>query len=178
MNIGSLKHIRRKLKNGGQVIAVDTGAVLNAEALAMIQALHSRSIGGFDHHMESLAQKGPEKFMETHYSGYGHKSIGDCGTATVFIEGVSMFVPKAVQDWQLYNGQESSTRFMDFSKQPFMNPLGTAEGQMIQESWRTAYLYGLEVLKVSLKSRFPINEGEDERVYEKAINVDHDSSPV
>jgi len=169
--IRSLKHVRRKLKNGGQVVVVDTGALLNAEALAMIQALHSRSIGGFDAHMDALAKKGPEKFMETHYSGYGHKSIGDCGTATVFVEGVSMLVPKAIQDWQLYNGQESSTRFMDFSKQPFMNPLDSIEGQMIQEGWRTAYLHGLEVLKSSLKSRFPKNEGEDEKTYEKAINA-------
>lgn len=171
MDVSSLKHIRRKLKSGGQVIVVDTGAVLNAEALAMIQALHSRSIGGFDEHMEALAKKGPQKFMETFYSGYGHKSIGDCGSATVFVEGVSMLVPKAIQDWQLYSGQESSTRFMDFSKQPFMNPMGSDEGQQIQEAWRTAYLHGLGWLKVGLKSRFPINEGEDEKVYEKAINA-------
>ena len=166
-----MKHVRRKLKSGGQVIVVDTGAALNAEALSMIQALHSRSTGGFDVHMETLAKKGPEKFMETFYSGYGHKSIGDCGTATVFVEGVSMFVPKSIQDWPLYNGQESSTRFIDFSKQPFMNPLGTIEGRAIQENWRIAYLHGLDWLKVGLKSRFGRNEGEDEKTYEKAINA-------
>lgn len=171
MNIGSLKHIRRRLTRGGQVIVVDTGGILNAEALAMIQALHSRSIGGFDAHMEALARKGPEKFMETFYSGYGHKSIGDCGTATVFVEGVSMLVPKAIQDWPLYSGQESSTRFMDFSKQIFMNPLGTPEGQEIQETWRWVYLLAIDALKISLKSRFPRNPGEDEKTYEKAVNA-------
>jgi thymidylate synthase ThyX len=172
MEVSSLKHVRRHLKSGGQVIVVDTGAVLNAESLAMIQAMHSRSIGGFDAHMEILAKKGPQKFMETFYSGYGHKSIGDCGFATVFIEGVSMLVPKAVQDWFAYNGQESSTRFMDFSKQTFMNPLGSEDGRNIQEAWRTAYLRGLEWLKeVSLKSRFPKKDSEDEKTYEKAINA-------
>jgi thymidylate synthase ThyX len=171
MDIGSLKHVRRKLKSGGQVIVVDTGAVLNAEALAMVQALHSRSLGGFDEHMEIVARKGPEKFMRDFYCGFGHKSVGDGGDAVVILEGVSMLVPKAVQDWPLYNGTEGSTRFMDFSKQKFMNPLSSEDGQQIQEDWRTAYLHGLGWLKVGLKSRFPINEGEDKKVYEKAINA-------
>ena len=171
MNISSLKHIRRKLKSGGQVIVVDTGAILNAEELYMVQALHSRSLGGFDEHMEIVARKGPEKFMRDFYCGFGHKSVGDGGDAVVILEGVSMLVPKAVQDWPLYNGTEGSTRFMDFSKQPFMNPLDSEEGRRIQEAWRTAYLRGLGWLRVGLKSRFPINEGEDEKVYEKAINA-------
>lgn len=171
MDISSLKHVRRKLKSGGQVIVVDAGAVLNAEALAMLQALHSRSLGGFDEHMEIVARKGPEKFMRDVYCGFGHKSVGDGGDALVMLEGVSMLVPKAVQDWPLYNGTEGSTRFMDFSKQKFMNPLDSEDGQRIQEAWRTAYLHGLGWLKVGLKSRFPINEGEDEKVYEKAINA-------
>jgi len=171
MDISSLKHIERPLKNGGKVIVVDTGAVLGPEELAMIQAMKSRSVGGFFEHMKSLIKSGPKKFMETFYMGYGHKSIGDCGNATVIVEGVSMLVPKAVQDWPLYSGQESSTRFIDFSKQIFLNPLGSAEGEKIQERWRTAYLHGLGWLQVGLKSRFPINEGEDEKVYNKAINA-------
>ncbi len=171
ISISSLKHIHRPLRNGGQVIVVDTGAVLGPEELAMVQAMKSRSVGGFFEHMKTLIEFGAKKFMEKFYIGYGHKSIGDCGNATVIIEGVSMFVPKAVQDWPLYNGQESSTRFIDFSRQTFLNPLGTADGEKIQERWRTAYLHGLDWLQISLKSRFPINKGEDEVVYQKAINA-------
>ncbi len=170
-DISSLKHIVRPLKNGGQVIVVDTGTVLGPEELSMIQAMKSRSLGGFFEHMKTVAKNGPKKFMEMFYMGYGHKSIGDCGDATVIVEGVSMLVPKAVQDWPLYNGQESSTRFIDFSKQKFLNPLGTAEGEKIQERWRTAHLHGLGWLQVALKSRFPINEGENEKDYQKAINA-------
>jgi thymidylate synthase ThyX len=172
MSISSLKHIVRPLKNGGQVIVVDDGAILNAEALAMIQAMKSRSVGGFFEHMKTLVKLGAKKFMEKFYMGYGHKSIGDCGDATVIVEGVSMLVPKAVQDWPLYNGQESSTRYIDFSKQTFLNPLGTVEGEKIQENWRKAYLHGLAWLKeVSLWERFPKNEGENEETYRKAINA-------
>lgn len=167
----SLKHIVKKLKNGGQVIIVDTGAVLGAEELAMIQALKSRSVGGFFEHMKKLIKSGAKKFMEMFYIGYGHKSVGDLGDAVVIIEGVSMLVPKAIQDWPLYNGQESSTRYIDFSTQPFLNPLGTSEGEAIQENWRRAYLYGLSWLQNKLKERFPIKENENEKDYSKAINA-------
>ncbi len=137
----------------------------------MLQALHSRSIGGVDAHLLKLAQKGARQFMDTYYVGYGDKSIGDCGSATIFIEGVSMLVAKAVQDSQLYNGQESSTRYIDFSKQPFANPHGSAEGSQLLESLRAFHLEGLQVMKEELARRHPRQEGEDEKIWQKAINV-------
>jgi thymidylate synthase ThyX len=51
--------------------------------------------------------------METFYVGYGHASIADCGSTTIFIEGISILADKAIQDWQLYSGQETSTRYID-----------------------------------------------------------------
>src|SRR3989338_5617161 len=88
----SLKHVTRELPGGGKVLVLNTGAIIGPEAEAMLQALHSRSVGGIAEHLEKLAEKGPEKFMSQFYVGYGHKSIGDCGSVTVFIEGVSMLV--------------------------------------------------------------------------------------
>lgn len=169
--ISELKHKRKPLSGGGQVIVVDNGAIIGAEAMAMLQALHSRSTGGFDSHLKKLEKIGPEKFMETYYVNYGHKSIGDCGFATVFVEGISMLCAKAIQDWMLYNGQEASTRYIDFSKQEFLNPLNTPLGNQIQENWRNFYLTIIEKLKHVLKRRFPIQEGEKDDVYEKAIVV-------
>ena len=166
-----LKHVRRQLPGQGQVVVLDTGALITAEADAMLQALHSRSIGGIDAHLLRLAKKGAREFMETYYVGYGDKSIGDCGTATIFIEGVSMLVAKAVQDSQLYNGQESSTRYIDFSKQPFGNPAGTEAGQTLLESLRSFHLDGLATMKVELAKRHPRQESEDEKVWQKAINA-------
>ncbi len=171
MSLDKLRHVRRQLSNGGLVLVLDTGSVINAEAAAMLQALHSRSVGGIEEHLKTLAKKGPEKFMSTYYVGYGHKSIGDCGDAIVFVENVPMFVPKAIQDWPLYSGQESSTRFIDFSKQEFANPLGTEEGRKILEGLRSFYLHGLEILGKSLKTRFPRGQSEDEQTYNKAINA-------
>lgn len=166
-----LRHVRRPLSSGGQVLVLDTGALITAEADAMLQALHSRSIGGVNSHLLKLAQKGAKQFMDTYYVGYGDKSIGDCGTTTIFIEGVSMLVAKAVQDSQLYNGQESSTRYVDFSKQPFANPHGSPVGSRLLESLRSFHLDGLVIMKEELARRHPRQDDEDEKVWRKAINA-------
>ena len=107
--------------------------------------------------------------MSTFYVGYGHKSIGDCGTAVVFIEGVSMLAAKAIQDSKLYNGQEASTRYIDFAKQPFLDPLGT--GTDILETWRAFYLEAVTAMKAVLAERYPQGDDEKESVYQKAINA-------
>jgi len=153
----------------GEVIVLETGSVIDAEASAMLQALHSRSVGGLREHLDSLEKRGAENFMANFYVGYGHASIGDCGTSVIFIEGVSMLAAKAIQDWRLYSGQEASTRYIDFAPQDFVNPVGTPEGEVILENWRKFYIDTMPVLVDDLKERFPISEGEKESVYEKAI---------
>ena len=168
-NTTDLHHHRVTLPHGGQIVIIDPGATLNAESLAMLQALHSRSTEGVDGHLKVLAERGPEKFMSTYYVQYGHKSIGDCGTAVVFIEGISMLAAKAIQDSRLYNGQESSTRYIDFATQPFHNPLEIESGTQIQEAWRHFYLKAVTAMKEVLPTRFPRQEDEKENSYNKAI---------
>lgn len=165
----TLQHIIVHLANGTKILVLDTGATIPPEAEAMLQALHSRSVGGVTNHLEVLKEKGAEKFMSTFYVGYGHKSIGDCGSATVFIEGVSMLAAKAIQDWPLYSGQESSTRYIDFANQPFVDPLDTKTSKEILEAWRTFYLEGLIRMQEVLKERFPRGTEEKESTYDKAI---------
>lgn len=165
------KHSVEHLDNGGFVLVLNNEAKIDGQAEAMLQALHSRSVGGIKSHLEVLKVKGAEHFMEQFYVGYGHKSIGDCGSATVFVEGVSQLAAKAIQDWRLYSGQEASTRYVDFSKQEFINPLGTDEGKSILEDWRKFYLEAQEPVREHVKKQFPIQEGEDGKVYEKAVKA-------
>jgi len=170
-NLDGLNHYKTDINGGGQVIIIDTGAVIGPESGAMLQALHSRSTGGLESHLKILADKGPDNFMKNFYVGYGHKSIGDCGSTTIFIEGVSMLVAKAIQDWPLYSGQESSTRYIDFQVQPFKNPMGTKEAEKLIENWRNFYSESMEITKDNLKIRFPKEESEPEGIYNKAINA-------
>lgn len=168
-DIKQLKHYEAPLSYGGKIVVIDPGATLNAEATAMLQALHSRSTEGINGHLQVLAERGAEKFMSTYYVQYGHKSIGDCGTAIVFIEGISMLAAKAIQDSKLYNGQEASTRYIDFAAQPFHNPDGSTAGKEILETWRNFYLEAVSAMKAALPDRFPQGDGEKDTSYQKAI---------
>lgn len=82
----NLNHILKTTPSGVDVFVLDTGAEINAESEAMLQALHSRSTGGIRSHLEVLKKTGSDNFMSRFYVGYGHKSIGDCGSITIFIE--------------------------------------------------------------------------------------------
>lgn len=170
-SIEALQHPLEEITGGGKVILLNTGAVFTPEDVAMLQALYSRDPGSIFKHLETLDKVGSGKFMDSYYIGYGHKSIGDCGTITLFIEGVSMLVAKAIQDSMLYSGQECSTRFLDFSKQSFIDPLGIQDSFMILNKWRALYLKSLDPIREHLKKQFPMQEGEKESDYQKAIKA-------
>lgn len=168
-SVEDILHVEKPLSGGGSVLVLNTGALIDPEAQAMLAALHSRSIGGIRSHLKVLAEKGPANFMSKFYVGYGHKSIGDLGSVSIFIEGVSMLAAKAIQDSRLYNGQESSTRYIDFAHQAFVSPHASTHAHEILERWRTFYLHGIEVLQPHLREKYPRTEEEKEGIYEKAI---------
>jgi len=144
---------------------------LHPEDNAMLQALYSRSPQSVTKHLEKVKLAGSGNFMGQYYVGYGHQSIGDCGTTTLYVEYVSMLAAKAIQDSPLYNGQEASTRYLDMSKQPVLNPLGTPEGKAIQDAWMEFYGSAMEPTIQHLYATYPLKEGEDAKQYEKAIKA-------
>lgn len=143
--------------------------LLSPEDMAMLQALYSRSPRSVTEHLRKVRATGAGSFMSQYLVGYGHASIGDCGITTIFIEDVSMLAAKAIQDWPLYSGQEASTRYMDFSTARFDNPVGTADGEAIQEAWRSFYLEAREPLLTHLRATYPRRDSESEAVYERAV---------
>jgi thymidylate synthase ThyX len=143
------------------------------EDLAMLQALYSRSPASVVQHLDKLKQSGSGKFMDSYYVGYGHASIGDCGATTVFIEQVSMLVAKAVQDNPLYNGQEASTRYLDFSKQRILDPYDAAASAAIQTRWMEMYNRILPLLTEGLKKRYGFDPAQykSEKTWMNALNA-------
>ncbi len=109
------------------------------DVVAMLQALYSRSSMGIVDRLETLGSNmsSIRRSLSTWYVGYGHASIGDCGDVVVFIEGVSLLAAKAIQDYPLYNGQERSTRYGDFSKGNMF--VEVPEHLKIQEQWINLY---------------------------------------
>lgn len=153
---------------------------------AMLQALYSRSPATVDDHIEKVKAAGSGKFMSQFYLGYGHASIADCGFITVYIENVSMLAAKAIQDELLYNGQECSSRYIDWSNQPFFNPVleyvtgndddagmveSITESTDLLKAFRDFYISQKPVLIEHLKTKYPIKENEKSGIYEKAITA-------
>jgi len=164
-------------QDGSEIYIVDN---LHPEATAMAQALYSRSPQSVTNHLDKIGEVGWQKFMDTFYVGYGHKSIGDCGSTTLFIENISILAAKAIQDWPLYRGQEASTRYLDMSKQKILSPVSEIEdaspetkaaAQKIQDDWMAFYNHTLEVLIAHFKEKYPRLAEEKESVYEKAIKA-------
>ncbi len=141
------------------------------EDIAMMQALYSRSAASVMEHLEKVKKSGSGKFMESFYVGYGHESIGDCGSTTIFIENVSMLAAKAIQDWPLYSGQETSTRYIDMSKQAIEDPVGTEASARILKKWMDFYIANQEPVAAHLKTVYPRQPEEKESVYDKAIKA-------
>jgi len=141
------------------------------EDTAMMQALYSRSPKSVVEHVEKVKTSGSGKFMETFYVGYGHASIADCGSTTIFIEDISILADKAVQDWQLYSGQETSTRYIDMGSRQIIDPLNTPESQAIINKWMAFYNGNQEAVQNHLSAKYPRKPEEDEIAYQKAIKA-------
>ncbi|MDD3181752.1 MAG: FAD-dependent thymidylate synthase [Alphaproteobacteria bacterium] len=143
------------------------------EDMAMLQALYSRSPASVVDHLEKLKKAGSGKFMDQYYVGYGHASIGDCGQTTCFVEQVSMLVAKAIQENPLYNGQEASTRYLDYSKQEVLDPYNNPASAAIQAKWKEIYETTLAKLIAGLEKAHPYNEAEykTEKVWHNTLNA-------
>ena len=143
----------------------------NPQDTAMMQALYSRSGESVERHVEKVKASGSGKFMEQFYVGYGHASIADCGSTTIFIEGVSMFVAKAVQNWPLYSGQETSSRYIDMSKQLVVDPVDTKESREILNKWMKFYTENQLDVQKHIMLKYPKKPEEDEKIYQKAVKA-------
>ena len=145
----------------------------NPEDSAMLQALYSRSPDSVVNHIKKIQASGSGSFMSKFYVGYGHASIGDCGTTNIYIENVSMLVAKAFQDNPLYSGQEASTRYLDFSKQGMVDPFDTKDTTKIQNDWLELYTTYLPIITERVGISKPFIEGEypSKRVWQNAVEA-------
>jgi thymidylate synthase ThyX len=144
---------------------------VSPEDVAMMQALYSRSPESSGVHLAKVRKSGSGKFMSSHYVGYGHKSIADCGSTTIFIENVSLLAAKAIQDWPLYCGQETSTRYINMEERDIEDPVGSPESTKILDRWMGFYTSNQERVADTIRFKYPIREGEDPKIYEKAVKA-------
>jgi thymidylate synthase ThyX len=92
------------------------------ELQAALGATLSRDHGSTDKRLENIfSNKEVERrIMDVYFKKYGHNSIGDMGFMIVSFNGLTMKGGFHTLEHRLFNGQEASTRYIDFENMGFM----------------------------------------------------------
>jgi thymidylate synthase ThyX len=92
------------------------------EVLAYAMAKYSRSALSMKESLKEISQQKAEKFLNTFYFQYGHRSIADLAHIALAIERLSILAAIVVADEQRWDGQERSTRYQDFRRSGYYTP--------------------------------------------------------
>jgi thymidylate synthase ThyX len=96
------------------------GAEPEIQAYAM--AKYSRSSLSMKESLKEISSQKAEKFLNTFYFQYGHRSIADLAHIALAIEKLSILAAIVIADEQRWDGQERSTRYQDFRKSGYYIP--------------------------------------------------------
>ncbi len=104
--------------------AVEVFAVFGAEpeVQAYAMAKYSRSALSMKESLREISAQKAEKFLNTFYFQYGHRSIADLAHIALAVEKLSILAAIALADEQRWDGQERSTRYQDFRKGGYYTP--------------------------------------------------------
>jgi thymidylate synthase ThyX len=115
------------------------GAEPEIQAYAM--AKYSRSSLSMKESLREISAQKAEKFLNTFYFQYGHRSIADLAHIALAVERLSILAAIELADEQRWDGQERSTRYQDFKKSGYYTPdFGT------DDEARTLYCETLDFL--------------------------------
>ena len=92
------------------------------EIQAYAMAKYSRSSLSMKESLKEITSQKAEKFLNTFYFQYGHRSIADLAHIALAIERLSILAAIVVADEQRWDGQERSTRYQDFRKSGYYTP--------------------------------------------------------
>ena len=128
------------------------GAEPEVQAYAM--AKYSRSALSMKESLEEISRQKAEKFLNTFYFQYGHRSIADLAHIALAIERLSILAAIVIADEQRWDGQERSTRYQDFRKSGFYTP-DFGDDSQSRELYRSA-----------IESLFSTYESVSEKVFQ------------
>ena len=111
--------VRPEHQPSTEVYAIQ-GADPEVQAYGM--AKYSRSALSMRESLAELNEQKAEKFLNTFYFQYGHRSIADLAHLAFAIERLSILAATVVVDEPRWDGQERSTRYQDFQKSGYFVP--------------------------------------------------------
>jgi thymidylate synthase ThyX len=111
-------------KNSEPAPSTEVYAVFGAEPeiQAYAMAKYSRSALSMKESLREISTQKAEKFLNTFYFQYGHRSIADLAHIALAIERLSILAAIELADEQRWDGQERSTRYQDFKKSGYYTP--------------------------------------------------------
>ena len=92
------------------------------EIQAYAMAKYSRSALSMKESLKEITQQKAEKFLNTFYFQYGHRSIADLAHIALAIERLSILAAIVIVDEPRWDGQERSTRYQDFKRSGYTTP--------------------------------------------------------
>jgi thymidylate synthase ThyX len=141
-------------------LSVEVFAVygVEPEIQAYAMAKYSRSSLSMKESLKEITLQKAEKFLNTFYFQYGHRSIADLAHIALAIERLSILAAIVVADEQRWDGQERSTRYQDFRKSGYHTP------GFQNDSDQTLYRETIEAL-------FTTYEGVSQRTFEYLASI-------
>lgn len=109
--------------------------------LGCLGGMYSRSSESILEKVQQVTQERSYSFYDRFYHNYGHRSLGDMSMPNFALEGLTeleaIFVTGVRRHRPLWNGQQRSTRYQDFTKTGFIVP-EELEGSPHRESFIAA----------------------------------------
>src|ERR1700757_5060308 len=114
--------------------SVEVYAVYGAEpeVQAYAMAKYSRSALSMKESLKELNDQKAEKFLNTFYFQYGHRSIADLAHVALAVEKLSLLAAIALVDEQRWDGQERSTRYQNFQKSGYYTPEFSGDAKSLE----------------------------------------------
>ena len=109
-------------KSNGTSVEVFAVYGVEPEIQAYAMAKYSRSALSMKESLREITSQKAEKFLNTFYFQYGHRSIADLAHIALAIERLSILAAIVVADEQRWDGQERSTRYQDFKRSGYYTP--------------------------------------------------------
>ena len=116
------------------------------EIQAYAMAKYSRSSLSMKESLREITSQKAEKFLNTFYFQYGHRSIADLAHIALAIERLSILAAIVVADEQRWDGQERSTRYQDFKKSGYYTPNFQNDASGSAEALQSLYRETIESL--------------------------------
>jgi thymidylate synthase ThyX len=133
------------------------GAEPEVQAYAM--AKYSRSALSMKESLKEISQQKAEKFLNTFYFQYGHRSIADLAHIALAVERLSILAAIVIADEQRWDGQERSTRYQDFRKSGYYTPDFGSDEQ------------GLDLYRRTVDGLFSDYESLSEKIFRYLVKI-------